>query len=137
MLLELLTEKTIGCCIEVHRELGPGLLESIYQSALEIEFGFHGMRYQPQLPMDVKYKGMMIGQFRIDLLVENAVVVELKSTERHDPIFEAQLLSYMKLGGYKVGLLVNFNSTMLIKESKGSYCDYVKKPGCRDLSLPV
>ena len=115
MLQELLTEKIIGCSIEVHRELGPGLLENIYEAALAIEFGLHGMRFQQQLPLAVTYKGMGIGEYRIDMLVENEVVIELKSTERHDPVYEAQLLSYMKLGGYRVGLLINFNSVMLTK----------------------
>ena len=115
MIQELLTEKIIGCSIEVHRELGPGLLESIYEAALAIEFSMHGMHFQQQLPLAVTYKGMSIGEYRIDMLVENEVVIELKSTDRHDPVYEAQLLSYMKLGGYKVGLLINFNSIMLTK----------------------
>jgi GxxExxY protein len=118
MLQELLTEKIIGCSIEVHRELGPGLLENIYETALGIEFGLHGIHFQQQMPLVVKYKGIYIGEYRIDLRVENAIVIELKSTERHDPIFEAQLLSYMKLGGYKVGLLINFNSAMVTKGVK-------------------
>ena len=118
MIQELLTEKIIGCSIEVHRELGPGLLENIYQAALAIEFGLRGMHFQQQLPLNVSYKGMGIGAYRIDLLVENEVVVELKSTERNDPVYEAQLLSYMKLGGYRVGLLINFNSILLTKGIK-------------------
>jgi GxxExxY protein len=118
MLQELLTERIIGCSIEVHRQLGPGLLESVYRSALGVEFDLQGMRYVQELPLPVRYKGKEIGQFRIDMLVENAVVIELKSTERHDPVFEAQLLSYLKLGGYRVGLLINFNSAMVTKGIK-------------------
>jgi GxxExxY protein len=118
MLEELLTERIIGCSIEVHRELGPGLLECIYQSALSIEFALQGIHFQQQLPIPVSYKGESIGEYRIDMLVEDTVVLELKSTERHDPVFEAQLLSYMKLGGYKIGLLINFNSTLLTKGIK-------------------
>lgn len=118
MLLKDLTEKIIGCSIEVHKELGPGLLESIYESALSIELFQHGLHFERQKPLPVGYKGEQIGEFRIDLLVEDTVVVELKSTERHDPLFEAQLLSYMKLGGYSIGLLINFNSLMLTKGVK-------------------
>jgi GxxExxY protein len=118
MLQELLTERIIGCSIEVHRQLGPGLLESAYRSALGVEFDLQGMRYVQELPLPVKYKGKEIGQFRIDMLVEDAVVIELKSTERHDPVFEAQLLSYLKLGGYRAGLLINFNSVMVTKGIK-------------------
>jgi GxxExxY protein len=115
---ELLTQKIIGCAIEVHRQLGPGLLECIYGDAFAIEFGLQGIRFQQQLQLPVTYKGLPIGDYRIDLLVEDTVVVEIKSTERHDPLFEAQLLSYMKLGGYKVGLLINFNSVILTKGIK-------------------
>ena len=118
MIFGSLTEKIIECCIEVHKELGPGLLESVYESALSIEFFQHGLRFQRQKPLQVGYKGQSIGEFRIDLLVEDTVVVELKSTERHDPLFEAQLLSYMRLGGYNVGLLINFNSVLLTKGIK-------------------
>ena len=91
MMYEQLTEKIIACCITVHRELGPGLLESVYESALSIEFFQQGLRFQRQMPLPVAYKGERIGEFRIDMLVEDTVVVELKSTERHDPVFEAQL----------------------------------------------
>ncbi len=108
-----ITEKIIGCGIEVHRELGPGLLESIYESALSIEFRNCGLKYERQKVLPVEYKGAKIGEFRIDLLVENSVVVELKSVERFDPVFEAQILTYMKLGKYKIGLLMNFNSKLL------------------------
>ena len=118
MFQELLTQKIIGCAIEVHRQLGPGLLECIYGDAFAIEFGLQGIRFQQQLQLPVTYKGLPIGDYRIDLLVEDTVVVEIKSTERHDPLFEAQLLSYMKLGGYKVGLLINFNSVILTKGIK-------------------
>ena len=118
MVFENLTEKIIACAIEVHRTLGPGLLESIYQAALAIELCRHDIRFQQQLPLQISYKGQHVGEYRIDLLVEESVVVELKSVERHDPVFEAQLLSYMKLGQYKVGLLINFNSVLLTKGVK-------------------
>jgi GxxExxY protein len=115
MIFQDLTEKIIACSIEVHKELGPGLLESIYEAALSIELSQQGMRYRRQMPLQVAYKGESIGEFRMDVVVEDTVVIELKSTERHDPLFEAQLLSYMKLGGYKIGLLINFNSILLTK----------------------
>ncbi|HMA63404.1 MAG TPA: GxxExxY protein [bacterium] len=108
-----ITENIIGGCINVHKELGPGLLESIYESALCIEFDEIGLKYQRQKSLPVTYKNKKIGDFRIDLLVEDSIVLELKSVERFDPIFEAQILSYMKLGDYKVGLLINFNSKLL------------------------
>jgi len=113
MELNKITEKIIGCCIAIHKELGPGLLESIYESALCIELNEIGLKYERQKRLPVKYKNRKIGDFRIDLLVENSIVLELKSVERHDPLFEAQILSYMKLGDYKLGLLINFNSKLL------------------------
>ena len=118
MIYKGLTERIIACAIEVHRELGPGLLESVYESALAVELSQHGMCFSRQKPLPVTYKGQSIGDFKMDLVVEEIVVVELKSVERHDPLFEAQLLSYMKLGGYKLGLLINFNSLLLTKGIK-------------------
>ena len=111
--LNKITENIIGCAIEVHRYLGPGLLESIYESAICIEFNEKNLSYERQKILPVKYKYHKVGEFRIDLVVENKVVVELKSVERFDPVFEAQLLSYMRLGEYKLGLLINFNSKLL------------------------
>ncbi|GAB4367751.1 MAG: GxxExxY protein [Calditrichia bacterium] len=111
--LNKLTEKIIGCAIEVHRILGPGLLESIYEKALYIELKSNGLNVEEQKVIPVNYKGHPIGEFRIDLVVEETVVVELKSVERHDPLFDAQILSYMKLGNYELGLLINFNSRLL------------------------
>jgi GxxExxY protein len=111
--VNLITEKIIRCAIEVHRNLGPGLLESIYEAALCVEFDAAGIQYRRQVAYPVIYKGQEIGQHRIDLIVEDTVIVELKSVERMDPIFEAQLLSYLKLTGKHVGLLINFNETLL------------------------
>lgn len=118
MLHEALTDSIIGCAIEVHKELGPGLLENVYQLALGAELGLHGIRHLSQVRLPVRYKGAEIGEYRMDMLVEGAVVIELKSVERYDPVFEAQLLSYLKLGGYRVGLLINFNSTLVTKGIK-------------------
>lgn len=102
-----ITEKIIGCAIKVHRNLGPGLLESIYESALCIELDNATISHERQKALPVKYNNRPIGEYRIDLLIENQVVVEIKSVERFDPVFQAQLLSYMKLGGFRLGLLIN------------------------------
>jgi GxxExxY protein len=113
-----ITEKIIGCAIEVHRSLGPGLLESIYEKALCIEFEQKSIKFEKQKIINVSYKTRYVGDFKTDILVEDEVVLELKSVERHDPVFEAQILSYMKLGNNKIGLLINFNSKLLIEGIK-------------------
>ena len=108
-----LTDKIIGCAIEVHRRLGPGLLESVYESALCIELGHCGLKFQSQLALPIKNRDRSIGELRIDIVVENSVILELRSVERIDPLFEAQLLTYLRLSGIKIGLLINFNSRLL------------------------
>ena len=108
-----LTERIIGCAIEVHRVLGPGVLEASYEAALVIEFTAAKLVFQRQLVIPVFYKGQPIGEHRLDFLVEDSVVVELKSVERFDPIFEAQVLTYLRLSGKHRGLLINFNSRLL------------------------
>lgn len=110
---DLLTQKIIGCAIEVHRQLGAGLLEALYEEALSVEFELQNLKFQRQVELPVSYKDRPIGQYRLDLMVEDLVVVEIKSVERHDAVFEAQLLTYMKLTGKKVGLLINFNTKLL------------------------
>jgi len=108
-----LTERIIGCAIEVHRTLGPGLLESTYESALCIEFQLAGLDFQRQLVVPVSYKNHPVGDCRVDVVVDKSVIVEIKSVERFEPIFEAQLLTYLKITGLKRGLLLNFNSRLL------------------------
>jgi GxxExxY protein len=108
-----LTRKIIACAIEVHKRLGPGLLEKLYQEAMIIEMELNGLKAEKNVQIPVEYRGRPIGDYFIDLLVEDMVILELKSVERHDLIFEAQILSYMKLTGKKVGLLINFNSKMV------------------------
>ena len=108
-----LTERIIGCAIEVHRVLGPGLLEASYEAALAIEFETANLRFQRQLIVPVFYKGRPIGDHRLDFVVEDTVIVELKSVERFDPIFEAQVLTYLRLSGKRRALLINFNSRLL------------------------
>src|ERR1700680_4396837 len=92
-----LTKKIIGCAIEVHRQLGPGLLEGTYEAALAIELESAALRFERQLKYPVLYKGREIGEYRLDLLIENQVVIEIKSVERFDPIFETQLLTYLRV----------------------------------------
>ena len=111
--LKQLTERIIGCAIEVHRQLGPGLLEGTYEAALCIELNNADLNHVRQPIFPVVYKGQTIGEYRLDLIVDNAVVVEIKSVERFDPIFEAQVLTYLRVTGKKVGLLMNFNSRLL------------------------
>jgi len=107
-----LTERIIGA-IEVHRQLGPGLLEGTYEAAICIELNNAGLNFVRQPIFPVIYKGQVIGEYRLDLIVEDAVVVEIKSVERFDPIFEAQVLTYLRVTSKRVGLLINFNSRLL------------------------
>jgi GxxExxY protein len=111
--LNQLTERIIGCAIEVHKQLGPGLFEQTYESALCIELLSAGLNFVRQPMFPVVYKGQTIGEYRLDLIVEGLIVVEIKSVERFDPIFEAQVLTYLRATGKKLGLLMNFNSRLL------------------------
>jgi len=111
--LNRLTERIIGCAIEVHRHLGPGLLEAVYEAALCAELDLTGLPYQRQAVYPIVYKGRPIGEHRLDLLVDDTVIVELKSVDRWDPLFEAQVLSYLRATGKPLGLLINFNSRLL------------------------
>ena len=108
-----LTRRIIACAIEVHKRLGPGLLEKLYKESMAIEMELCGLKVEKNLKVAVEYKGKPIGEYFIDILVEDSVILELKSVDRHDPVFEAQILSYMKLTKKKVGLLINFNSKMV------------------------
>jgi len=104
----------LGAAIEVHRELGPGLLESVYEMALCRELWIRRLRVERQVPVSVVYKGAELdGHIRVDLLVESSVIVEVKATEKLAPIHRAQVLTYLKLTGHTVGLLLNFNSVLL------------------------
>jgi len=108
-----ITEKIIGAAIEVHKTLGPGLLESIYEEALCIEFDLQGIPYQRQVDVDVFYKGHTIKGQRLDLLVGGEIVVELKSVTKLPDIAMAQVLSYLKATGLKTALLINFGEKRL------------------------
>jgi GxxExxY protein len=108
------TEAVIGAAIEVHRHLGPGLLESAYEECLCEELLLRKISFKHQIPLPVTYKSKKLDiGYRIDLLVNNEVVVELKTVESILPIHEAQTLTYMRLGGWQVGLILNFNVTVL------------------------
>ena len=109
-----ITEKIIGCAIKVHRTLGPGLLESTYEVCLVHELSKLGMKAIAQVTLPVVYDGIKLDAgYWIDILVENEVIVELKTVERILPVHEAQLLSYLKLSNKKLGLLINFNVARL------------------------
>jgi GxxExxY protein len=109
-----LTAKVIGCAIEVHRLLGPGLLESTYEQCLSRELDLQGIRFQRQVPLPVDYKGVRLDcGYRIDMLVEGEVMLELKAVDEIAGIHKAQLLTYMKLAGIHTGLLINFNVPVL------------------------
>ncbi|WP_299215544.1 GxxExxY protein [uncultured Aquimarina sp.] len=104
----------IGCAIEVHRNLGPGLLESAYQECLCYELKKKGLKIYKEKPLPVIYKDIKLDQgYRIDILVENKVVIELKTVEHFTDVHSAQVLTYLKLGEYKLGLLINFHVSLL------------------------
>lgn len=109
-----LTERVIGCAIEVHRTLGPGLLESIYRECLAMELAAHQVHFESERHVPIDYKGQRVrGTLKLDILVEGCVVVELKAVEAIHPIHLAQVMTYLKLTGYPAGLLLNFNVTSL------------------------
>ena len=109
-----ITQEVISAAIEVHRNLGPGLLESAYEACLAYELRDRGLAVEQQIPLPIIYRDVAVEVgYRFDLLVEGAVVVELKSVEKLEPIHQAQVLSYLKLSGHRVGLLINFNVRML------------------------
>lgn len=115
--LNQITDKIIGCAIEVHKQLGPSLLESLYENALCQEFRLNKIDFKNQLIIPILYKNEIIGEHRIDL-VENEIIIELKAVARGEPVFYAQLLSYLRLAKKKLGLLINFNVPVLHKDIK-------------------
>lgn len=109
-----LSNKVIGLAIEVHRELGPGLLENTYKQCLAYELSQAKINFQMEVELPVKYKNILIScGYRIDLLIENKLILELKSVDKIAPVHEAQLLTYMRLANIKIGLLMNFNEKVL------------------------
>ena len=121
----MITEKIIGAAIEVHRHLGPGLLESTYETCLAKELQEKGMKFERQKTYPVVYKGSAVDDvFRIDFLVENEIVVEIKAVEVLVPIHTAQILTYLRLLKKRTGLLLNFNVPILIEGLKRITCYY-------------
>lgn len=115
--LKELSYKIIGCAIEVHKQLGPGLLESVYQACMIEELLAQGLNVQSQVKVPINYKGKNLGlPLKIDLLVNDLIIVELKAVETMIPLYEAQLLSYLKLTSKPKGLLINFNSDAIYNQ---------------------
>jgi GxxExxY protein len=127
-----ITEQVIGACIEIHRQLGPGLLESAYEECLCFELSQRGIRFERQKPLPVKYKSVNLDcGYRLDLVVEEKIILELKTVEHLLPIHEAQLLTYLKLSGLTLGLLINFNVPVLkngIKRIANNFIDPSASP---------
>lgn len=116
MELNEISESVIGAAIEVHKNLGPGLLESVYKKCLEYELNSNGLelKVEVEVSLPVQYKTLKLdGSFRVDLLINNKLVIELKAVDSIKPIHTAQLLSYLKMGDYPLGLLINFNVPLL------------------------
>jgi len=109
-----LSSKIIGAAIEVHKTLGPGLLESAYEECLCHELSIQGLLFEKQKPLSIDYKGKKLDcGYRLDIVVEKAVIIELKSCEKIEPIHKAQLLTYLKLSGLNLGLVLNFNVPLM------------------------
>jgi GxxExxY protein len=111
--LDELAHALIGAAIEVHRELGPGFLESVYEEALVVELGLRGIPFVRQAPVEVYYKGVRVGEGRLDLLVGKRLVVEVKAVDRLHPVHSAQVIAYLKTLGTPLGLLMNFKEAVL------------------------
>ena len=109
----LITEAIIGCAMEVHRTLGPGLLESVYESAMCIELGHTRRTFERQLSVPLYYKGVLLSDHRLDLVVDRRIVVEIKTVGRFEPVHTAQLITYLRVLNLRVGLLINFNVAVL------------------------
>ena len=117
-----LTYKIIGCAIEVHKQLGPGLLESVYEKCFVRELALQNIEHKTQLYVPVSYKGILMeAELRLDVLVEDLILVELKAIEGMLPVHEAQVLTYMKLLQKPKGILINFNCTNIVKEGQKTF----------------
>ncbi|HWF83559.1 MAG TPA: GxxExxY protein [Vicinamibacterales bacterium] len=111
--LEDLIREVIGCCVTVHRDLGPGLLENVYPRAIAMELDDRGISHSTEKAVPIRYKGRLLCHHRIDLLVDDRLVVEVKSVERLIPVHVAQVLNYLRITGTRAGLLINFNVPLL------------------------
>ena len=134
-----LTERVIGACSEIHRALGPGLLESAYEECLSYELSIAGSSFERQKPLPVHYKNVQLDcGYRLDLVVEGKIIIELKAVESLLPIHEAQLLTYLKLSGLTLGLLINFNVAMLkqgIKRIVNNFQDSASPRLCGEIKF--
>ena len=123
-----LSNTIIGAAIEVHKELGPGLLESVYEDCLKVELEMKGLNVKTQIDLPLIYKGMDTGKnYRIDMLVDDSFIVELKAVEEIRPLHEVQLVTYLKLADIKMGLLINFNVPKLKYGIKRKLNGYLEK----------
>jgi len=111
--LNALIERILGAAIEVHRALGPGYLERVYEEALAVELSLRGIKFERQFPVSVVYKGHLCGEGRLDFLVEGVLILELKTVETLGDIHKAQVISYLKITGLDIGLLLNFQVPMM------------------------
>jgi GxxExxY protein len=111
--VDTLAHLVIGAAIEVHRHLGPGYLESVYEAAVATELDIQEISYQRQCAMSVNYKGRQVGQGKVDFLVSGKLVLELKAVDKLPPVHKAQVISYLKVSGCQLGLLINFNESTL------------------------
>ena len=133
-----ITEKVIGAAIEVHRHLGPGLLESAYEECLCYELNQAGLRFERQVHLPIRYKGILLqSAHRMDLVVEEAVVVELKATEDMPPLYSAQVLTYLRSAQIQVGLLINFNVPVLRDGVKRIVNEYLGVPPRLSVSASI
>lgn len=117
-----LTERIITCATTVHRELGPGLLESAYNAAMSIELHMNGFSLVREKSFSAFYRTVKVGDYRPDLIVDDQVIVEIKSVQRYDPVFLAQMLTYLRITGITVGLILNFNRPRLTDGIKRVIC---------------
>ena len=130
-----LSERVIGACIEVHRHLGPGLLESAYEECLSHELTIRGIDFERQKSLPIEYKGTRLDcGYRLDITVERTIIVEIKSVESLTRIHEAQLITYLRLTGYPLGLLINFNVPTLVSGIKRR-ANTLKPPSASSASL--
>ena len=110
-----LVDKVIGCAIEVHRALGPGLYEPVYDQCLELEFSANGIAYRRQVPLSLTFRGHRIESvYKVDFIIEGRLLLELKAVDRFAPAHQAQILTYLRLSGLRQGLLINFNERRLV-----------------------
>ena len=131
-----LTRRVIGAAMSVHRVLGPGLLESAYQHCLAIELNEERIGFEPQVPLPLSYRGHALDcSYRLDFVVERCLVLEIKAVESLAPIHTAQLLSYLRMGGYKVGLLINFHSVLLKNGLRRAVNDFPDLPSSANSAL--